>query len=145
MRSRESRFEEAGNHEAGTDPRQTDTVLLSPAPASLSSWQDHCSRQSAVSRQFTRQIQPVVSSAAQDEPEGQLLEPPQDRVQTLPGNGAPDWQSPLSHSLLSIQGAPTRVLSLPAVPDGRPSSPHPNAKSKPSKVARRMNEELMAG
>lgn len=103
---------------------QTDTVLSPFVPASMIDSQDHCSRQSVVAMQFTRQIHPL-SSSAHEEPEGQLLEPPQDNVQTLPGNAAPDWQSPLSHSVLFMQGPPTNVLSLPAVPAGRPSSPQP--------------------
>jgi hypothetical protein len=122
---------------------QTDTTLPPFVPASTTDSQDHCSRQSLVSVQLTRQIQPD-SSSAQEEPDGQLLELPQDKVQTLPGNAAPDWQSPFSHSLLSIQAPPTRALSLPAVPDGRPSSPHAETRNVATKVARRTNEELMA-
>jgi len=123
---------------------QTDTMLLPFVPASTTDSQDHCSRQSLVSVQLTRQIQPV-SSSAQDEPDGQLLELPHDTVQTLPGNASPDWQSPFSHSLLSMQGAPTRVLSLPARPEGRPSSPQAQIKDRPSKRKGKTNEGFMAG
>ena len=123
---------------------QTDTVLPPSVPASMTGSQDHCSRQSAVSMQLTRQTQPL-SSSAQDEPEGQLLEPPHESVQILPGNASPDWQSPWSHSVLLMQGPPTKVLSLPAVPAGPPSSPHADSRNRPSNRARGANENFMAG
>ncbi len=115
---------------------QTDTMLAPSVPASMTDSQDHCSRQSPVSIQSTKQIQPLPNSA-HDAPEGQLFEPPQDKVQTFPGNALPDWQSLCSQSLLLMQGPPTSALSFPAVPAGRPSSPHPEPRNSTSKIARR--------
>jgi len=115
---------------------QAETLLSPFVPASVTDSQDHCSRQSAVSMQSTKQIQPL-SNSAHDEPEGQLFEPPHDKVQTFPGKALPDWQSLCSQSLSLMQGPPTSALSLPAVPAGRPSSPHPEPRNSASKIARR--------
>jgi hypothetical protein len=122
---------------------QTDTKLPPFVPASMTGSQDHCSRQSVVAMQSTKQTQPL-SSSAHDEPEGQLLEPPQDSVQTPPGNSTPDWQSPLSHSVPFTQEPPTKLLSLPAVPAGRPSSPQPAGRNRASATVQRTKEDFMA-
>lgn len=123
---------------------QTDTVLPPFVPASMMGSQDHCSRQSVVATQSTRQIQPV-SSSAHDEPDGQLFELPHERVQRLPGNASPAWQSPSSHSLLLIHGPPTNVLSLPAMPAGRPSSPQAESRNEPSTMTEGTKNDFMAG
>ena len=116
-------------------------------PASTSDSQVHCSLQSAVSVQSTKQSQPMLSSAgssAQEDPDGQSLLFPHELVQSDPGKLGPLWQRPRSHDPLSMQGPPTRVLSLPAVPGGR-SSPHPDAKrTAVSRIGRR-DLSLIAG
>ena len=140
MLSGGSHFERKRDHAVG--PRQTVTEACWLVPASTCDPQVHCSLQSAVSRQLTRQTQPVWSSA-HDEPDGQSLLLPQELVQSEPGKLGPAWQRPRSHSVLSMHGPPTRVLSLPAVPGGR-SSPHPSPKTSTGNSIERKNQGLIA-
>lgn len=101
----------------------TATVELPFVPAAVTGEQSYPVLQSEVFAQFTRQTQPL-SSSAQEDPWGQFPELPQESVQMPSGNWLPSSQRRSSQSMFSTHGPPTRELSFPAVPAGR-ESPQP--------------------
>jgi hypothetical protein len=85
-----------------------------------------------LSAQFVTQTHPP-SSSAQEELLGQLDVCPHELEHMPPGNwpapsGLVGSQSPSSHSVAPLQGPPTKLLSLPAKPGGRPSPPQASRK-----------------
>lgn len=124
-------------------PTQTSTKDRPSVPASTSESHTQSVRQDWPPAQSTRQTQPSVVSA-QLEPTGQFPEWPQEIVQTLPGNCGPVWQSRRSHSESFMQVPPTKELSFPATPGGRPSSPHPFHDRTTESATETMRNGLMA-
>ena len=124
-------------------PTQASTKDCPSVPASTNESQTQSVRHACPPAQSTRQSQPIAVSAQLD-PAGQLLELPQEMVQTLPGKSEPVWQSRRSHSLSFMQAPQTRELSFPATPGGRPSSPHPIHDRAAVSRARATKNDLMA-
>ena len=102
---------------------QTATVEPPFVPASVTGSHAYEVLQSPEFTQFTRQTQPLVSSA-QEDPWGHIPELPQERVQMPSGNRSFVSQRRSSQSMLFTHGPPTKELSFAAVPAGR-ESPQP--------------------